>query len=98
MELLNEAATLALSGLPRSTLHRYVATDKFPAPRKPDGWHLVWDKGEVADWALARAVVKDAANFKTIPALDLAAMARSIDPSLANRLFPSATAVLRGAA
>lgn len=98
MELLNEAATLALSGLSRSTLHRYVAAGKFPAPTKPDGWHLGWGKDEVEDWILAHAVAQDATSLKTMPFVDLIALARSTDPCLAGRLFPSATAVLRRAA
>jgi prophage regulatory protein len=98
MQLINENATLALSGLSRTTLRRYVAAGKFPAPIKSDGWHIVWQLAEVEAWVLARAVVEGGQNFKAVPALDLVALARSIDPALARRLFPSAADVLKRAA
>lgn len=97
-ELLNEAATLALSGLSRSTLHRYVVANKFPSPLKPDGWHLVWVKSDVEEWLLARAILQDAIGLNAQPVLDLVALARSVDPILAGRLFPRTSDVLRRAA
>ena len=98
MQLLNENATLALSGLPRTTLRRYVAAGNFPPPVKSDGWHIVWRLDEVEDWILARAVAEGGQNFKAVPALDLVALARTVDPGLACRLFPSAETILRRAA
>lgn len=89
-DLLNEAAALALTGLSRSTFQRLVKTGRFPAPLRPDGWHTLWVRSEVEDWLLARAVVSAGENFKALPAADLVLLARSVDPVLATRLFPSA--------
>ena len=47
---LNEHQVLPLARISRPTLHRKVNAGLFPAPERPDGWHLVWDESSVLAW------------------------------------------------
>lgn len=96
MELLNEAATSVMAGVPRSTLRRYVVTGKFPPPIKPDGWHVVWRVEDVEAWLVLRAVAEDVGALDAADTEDLKALAFACPPDLMQRVFPR-VAALRGA-
>lgn len=88
MELLNEGAVIAMTGLPRTTLHRHVSTGSFPVPMKPDGWHNAWRREDVMAWMHIRAVVADAAELSDADPVDLMGLASSCSPVLLERVFP----------
>ena len=85
---LNEAAVIAMTGVPRTTMYRKISTGKFPAPIKPDGWKNVWRVEDVRAWVLAKAVVEDAARLPDADTADLMLLASGCDPVLFGRVFP----------
>ena len=61
MRIIRLREVMALTGLARSTIYKYVEAGTFPQPVPLGGRSVGWVEQEVEDWVLARIEERDAA-------------------------------------
>lgn len=61
MRIIRLREVMALTGLARSTVYKYVEAGTFPQPVPLGGRSVGWVEQEVEDWVLARIEERDAA-------------------------------------
>jgi prophage regulatory protein len=67
--LLRLPDVLSRIGIKRSTLYRWIAEKKFPAPLRIGDRASAWLESDVATWINRRVAERDAARVRPAPAL-----------------------------
>lgn len=60
MKLIRLAQVMECTGLPRSTLYKFIAAGHFPKPVPLGGKAVAWVQSEIEDWILEKVAQRDA--------------------------------------